>query len=478
MQNNSNAKLSLNSLRVKIQEMGGFLSAMVMPNIGVFIAWGLLAAFFIPTGWFPNARLNGLVAPLLKYLMPVLIGYVGGFNVYGKRGGAIGALATMGVVIGSHITMLIGGMVMGPLAAWLIKKFDKLIAGYIKPGLEMLVDNFSLGIIGFLILILGFLFVEPLFSGILALLSAGVQWLMVRNLIPLTSILVQPAQVLFLNNAINHGIMVPIGLQQVAATGKSILFMVEANGGTWTGLLLAFSLFGQGVAKRTAPASALIMFFGGIGEIAFPYALIKPITILGPMFGNIAALWLAQIFHGGTVGAVSPGSFLALVMMSPKNAMLVNIICYFVALVVSFLVVSFFLKLSQVTLSSKTDMPDSNSASSPTSFSSSSTLAKVAASHPIQNIIIACDAGMGSSAMGASMLSAKVQKAHLPNVHVQNVALDNIPNNADLIITSDTLFERVKDLYKQQSQVPVVPIKNYLDNEEYEQIIQMIQDSQ
>ena len=194
----------------------------------------------------------------------------------------------MGVVIGSHITMLIGGMVMGPLAAWLIKKFDKLIAGYIKPGLEILVDNFSLGIIGFLILILGFLFVEPLFSGILALLSAGVQWLMVRNLIPLTSILVQPAQVLFLNSAINHGIMVPIGLQQVAATGKSILFMVEANGGTWTGLLLAFSLFGQGVAKRTAPASALIMFFGGIGEIAFPYALIKPITILGPMFGNIS----------------------------------------------------------------------------------------------------------------------------------------------------------------------------------------------
>ena len=254
--------------------------------------------------------------------------------------------------------------------------------------------------------------------------------------------------------------------------------MVEANGGTWTGLLLAFSLFGQVVAKRTAPASALIMFFDGIGEIAFPYAFIKPITILGPMFGNIAALWLAQIFHGGTVGAVSPGSFWALVMMSPKNAMLVNIICYFVALVVSFLVVSFFLKLSQVTLSSKTDMLDSNSASSPTSFSSSSALAKVAASYPIQNIIIACDAGMGSSAMGASMLSAKVQKAHLPNVHVQNVALDNIPTDADLIITSDTLLECVKDLYKQQSTVPIVPIKNYLDNAEYEQIIQMIQESQ
>lgn len=223
---------------------------MVMPNIGVFIAWGLMAAFFIPTGWTPNEHLNELVPPILNYLLPVLIGYTGGYNVYGKRGGAIGALATMGVVVGADITMLIGGMIMGPIGAILMKKIDELLKGKVKPGLEMLVDNFSLGFLGFAIALIGFVAVEPVFAVILSFISGGVDWLMARNLIPLTSIFVQPAQVLFLNNAVNHGIMIPLGTQQVLETGKSLLFLVEANGGAWVGLLIAFSMFGTGMAKN------------------------------------------------------------------------------------------------------------------------------------------------------------------------------------------------------------------------------------
>lgn len=482
MENTSTPK-SKSNLRVKVQKMGGFLSAMVMPNIGVFIAWGLLAAFFIPTGWTPNEYLNELVGPIMKYLMPILIGYVGGFNVYGKRGGAIGALATMGVVIGAEITMLIGGMIMGPLAAVIIKKFDQLLKGKVKPGLEMLVDNFSLGIIGFIIVIIGFVAVEPIFAVILNFLQVGVEWLTQRNLIPLTSIFVQPAQLLFLNNAINHGIMVPLGLNQVAETGKSILFLVEANGGTWTGLVLAFAFFGKGMTKKSAPASTLIVFLGGIGEVAFPYALTKPITILGPMLGNIAALAVAQLFGGGTVGAVSPGSFLALVMMSPKGSMIVNIACYIIATVISFVVVGFLLKMdrSQQETSEEEFLAETASANGVIAANPEPITQKVQASAPtkkIEKVIIACDAGMGSSAMGASMLRNKAKKAMLNDISVTNVSVDHIPKQSevDMIITSENLVERVKSLYPDYD-VPILTIKNFLNNDEYDYFINFIKNS-
>lgn len=471
-----------NSWRAKIQRMGGFLSSMVMPNIGVFIAWGLMAAFFIPTGWTPNEHLNELVPPILNYLLPVLIGYTGGYNVYGKRGGAIGALATMGVVVGADITMLIGGMIMGPIGAILMKKIDELLKGKVKPGLEMLVDNFSLGFLGFAIALIGFVAVEPVFAVILSFISGGVDWLMARNLIPLTSIFVQPAQVLFLNNAVNHGIMIPLGTQQVLETGKSLLFLVEANGGAWVGLLIAFSMFGTGMAKKSAPASMLIQFLGGIGEVAFPYAMIKSITILAPIAGNMTALAIGQLFGGGTVGAVSPGSFLALLMMTPRGNFVVNIAMYASAVLVSFLVGAFFLRLSlKKDLAAEEELAlEGAGASTAEAFETEMPEPIVAENvthtgKPIRNVIIACDAGMGSSAMGASMLNTKARKNML-EVTVKNVSVDNIPEDADLIITNEILLERVKGLTKDK-QVPILTIKNFLDNSEYDRFIKFIKEN-
>ncbi|GCF94176.1 PTS system mannitol-specific EIICB component [Enterococcus florum] len=471
-----------NSWRAKIQRMGGFLSSMVMPNIGIFIAWGLMAAFFIPTGWTPNEHLNELVPPILNYLLPILIGYTGGYNVYGKRGGAIGALATMGVVVGADITMLIGGMIMGPIGAILMKKIDGLFKGKVKPGLEMLVDNFSLGFLGFAIALIGFVAVEPIFAVILSFISGGVDWLMARNLIPLTSIFVQPAQVLFLNNAVNHGIMIPLGTQQVLETGKSLLFLVEANGGAWVGLLIAFSMFGTGMAKKSAPACMLIQFLGGIGEVAFPYAMIKPITILGPIAGNMAALAIGQMFGGGTVGAVSPGSFLALLMMTPRGNFIINIAMYAVAVLVSFVVGAFFLKLSFKKDQAAQEELSLEGAGGSTAEGFESAMPELIVTENaaptgkmIKNVIIACDAGMGSSAMGASMLSTKARKNML-EVTVKNVSVDNIPENADLIITNEILLERVKSLTSGK-QIPILTIKNFLDNSEYDRFIKFIKEN-
>lgn len=458
----------MGELKVKIQKFGAFLSGMVMPNIGAFIAWGILTALFIPAGWIPNEKLNELVSPTLTYLMPVLLGYTGGKMVYEKRGGVAGALATMGVVIGADITMLIGGMVMGPLGAWVIKKVDRLFEGKVKPGLEMLVDNFSMGIVGALLMVFGFLAVEPIFDAILTVLSGGVNWLVAKQLLPFTSIFVQPAQVLFLNNAINHGIMVPVGIEQAAEAGKSILFLVEANGGVWTGVALGFAIWGTGMAKKSAPAATIIMGAGGIAEVVFPYVLSKPKTIIAPIIGNTAALFTLTILNGGTVAAVSPGSFFALLAMTPKGGFLANVAGYVVALVVSAVLTGIILKLD------KTETPEELPTVEKPDFSKEKI---VEANGTIEKIFFACDAGMGSSVMGVSLMRDKLEKAGLP-ITVDHTSVKNITEEPDFIVTTNALKARVLDtIEKYDKKIPVFGMDNLLDEQRYDQLIQMLKES-
>lgn len=460
------------SLRVRVQKFGTFLSSMVMPNIGIFIAWGLLTALFIPTGWMPNEELNNLVGPTLKYLMPILIGYTGGTMVHGRRGGAIGAAATMGVVIGADITMLVGGMIMGPLAAYIMKKVDALLEGKVKTGMEMLVDNFSLGIVGAILMVIGYLVIEPIFTVILSILTAGVMFIVENNLLPFVSIFVQPAQILFLNNAINHGIMIPIGIEQAATTGKSILFLVEANGGVWTGAVLAFALFGKGMAKKSAPAATLIMFFGGIAEVCFPYVLAKPKTILGPIAGNIAGLFTLSILNGGTVAAVSPGSFLALLAMTPKDCFFANIAGYFVALIVTCAVTGLF--LIRDTADENEQLSNNTDISSNKIVPVTEEIKSVTDLTTINKIIFACDAGMGSSVMGVSKMKTKLRKAML-DIDVEHSAVKDIPESADIIVTSAALEARVKDTIKKYNKnIPVFAMSNLLNDKDYDIIIKQI----
>lgn len=481
------------SARVKVQKFGTFLSGMVMPNIGAFIAWGLLTALFIDTGWLPNKELNNLVSPTLKYLMPVLIGYTGGQMVHGRRGGVAGAIATMGVVIGSDITMLIGGMVMGPAGAWVMKQVDKILEGKVKPGLEMLVDNFSMGIVGAIMMCVGYTAIEPIFNALLTVLAAGVQILMDHNLLPFTSIFVQPAQMLFLNNAINHGIMIPVGVEQAAATGKSILFLVEANGGVWTGVALAFAIWGRGMAKKSAPAAVAIMGLGGIAEVVFPYVLAKPKAIIGPILGNMAGLFTLQILGGGTVAAVSPGSIFALLAMTPRGSFVANIAGYVVALVVTTLVTGLVIRVDktgdeeEVVTEETAVIPEAVEKKEITEKAEAETAEVKAAdaaeaSHAdvwpdkVKTVIFACDAGMGSSVMAVSLMKNKVTKAML-DIEVDHMAIQNLDERADVIVTSQALEARVRDTISGFSKkIPVFPMNNLLDNKKYDELIEIIKE--
>jgi mannitol PTS system EIICBA or EIICB component len=348
-------KAATGGWRARIQTFGGFLAGMVIPNIGAFIAWGLITAFFIETGWVPNADLAQLVGPMIFFLLPILIGYTGGYLVHGQRGAVVGAIATAGVAIGGFVgtqvggelvqtPMFLGAMIAGPLGGWLIKQFDGMVGGRIRAGFEMLVANFSAGILGAILAILGFWAIGPVVAVISNAAGNAVDFLIDNTLIPLASIVVEPAKVLFLNNAINHGVLAPLGVQEVAREGQSILFMIETNPGPGLGLLLAFWFFGPRSVRPTVPGAIIIQFLGGIHEIYFPYVLMRPITIFGVIVGGMAGVFTFLVTGAGLVATPSPGSIFAYLAVTPKGGLFGVLAGVVVSAVVSFALNALLLK--------------------------------------------------------------------------------------------------------------------------------------
>lgn len=462
------------SVRARIQKFGGFLSGMVMPNIGAFITWGLITACFLSTGWYPNETIAQLIGPMLKYLLPILIGYTGGKMVYGDRGGVIGAAATMGVVVGAQIPMFMGAMIMGPLAAFCMKKVDRVFEGHIMPGFEMLVNNFSCGILGIFLVLLAFFAIGPCVQAINAVLSAGVKVIIDNGLIPLASIFIEPAKVLFLNNAINHGILGPLGIVQAAATGKSILFLLEPNPGPGVGVLLAYTFFGTGIAKKTAPGVAIIHAFGGIHEPYFPYILMKPIMILAAIAGGVSGAFVFQSFHAGLVATASPGSYFSVLAVAASSDYLPIILGMAVSTVVSFAVGSIILKAfpdeeNEDALKKAVEKKDAMKKAGRGEAAVLNEDINLAGK-TIQKIIVACDAGMGSSAMGASILKDKLKKAGL-NIEVKNVAIPNIPEDADLIVTHQSLTDRARN---KKADAIHISVDNFLASPKYDEIAELL----
>jgi mannitol PTS system EIICBA or EIICB component len=457
--------------RVRIQRFGSYLSGMIMPNIGAFIAWGIITALFIPTGWLPNEDLAQLVGPMITYLLPLLIGYTGGKMIYDGRGGVVGATATMGVIVGTDIPMFLGAMIMGPLAGYLIKKVDEVIQPKVRQGFEMLVNNFSAGILAGILTLIAFWTIGPVVEGLNNVLAAGVEAIVNAGLLPLANIFIEPAKVLFLNNAINHGILSPLGAKEAADAGKSILFLLESNPGPGLGILLAFMVFGKGTARQTSPGAAIIHFFGGIHEIYFPYILMKPLLILAAIAGGISGVFTFTIFNVGLVAPPSPGSIFALMAMTPKGGGHIGVLLgVLVAAAVSFAVAALILKTGKqeeedlAGAAAKMEAMKGKKSSVAGSFE-----AKAAGFDPknVNKIIFACDAGMGSSAMGASILKNKAKKAGL-EINITNTSINNIPSDADIVVTHKDLTSRAKEKLPTAHHISV---DNFLNSPKYDELI-------
>jgi PTS system mannitol-specific IIC component len=487
--------------RIAVQKVGTFLSGMIMPNIAAFIAWGFITALFIEKGPFPVGGIGGfgldsagqpntgLVGPMIRFMLPLLIAVQGGRMVYGVRGAVVAAVAVMGVIVSTEQPMFLGALIMAPLAAWVMKQLDKLWEGKIKPGFEMLVNNFSAGIAAAALAVAGFFAFGPIIETLSKGLGNGVNWLVDHSILPLASIIIEPAKVLFLNNAINHGVLTPLGIQQSAAHGKSILFLLEANPGPGLGVLLAYTLFGTGLAKSTAPGAAVIHFFGGIHEIYFPYVLAKPKLLLGMIPAGMVGIGTLVVFGAGLRAPAAPGSIIAVLAQTPGNSLIGVILSVLLAATTSFLICSLLLRLDRnrdIDLAGATAEMEALKGKrssvagylSPADEAAEDQLEAAgihhaasggAAGKPIHRIVFACDAGMGSSAMGASVLRNKIKKAGFADVDVQNVAIANLTDDVDLIVTHQDLTPRARTMSPSAQHVSV---DNFMNSPQYDAIVE------
>lgn len=442
--------------------IGRSMSAMVMPNIGAFIAWGLITALFIPDGWLPNDNLAKLVSPALTYLLPILIAYTAGKNIAGDRGGVTGAIATIGVIAGSDIPMFIGAMIMGPAGGLAIKEFDKLTKGRVRSGFEMLVNNFSVGIIGMLLAIAGFLVVGNAISALTGLVSRAAEALIAHKMLPLISLVVEPAKILFLNNAINHGIFSPIGIEQVHEIGQSVMFLIEANPGAGLGMLLAYWAVGKGSSKTSAPGAAIIHFFGGIHEIYFPYVLANPLLLISMIAGSSASLMFFSIFGGGLVAPASPGSIISVLAMAPKGQTLIVLAGVLIAAGVSFAV-------SLPLIKGRKANDADNQVNADVNISGSGTR---------QRIKFACDAGMGSSALGATRFRKRAAYENI-DADISNCAIEDIPADTDIVVCQNHLKDRALERVERNSaeggkKTVVIGIESFMDDPALDRLLESL----
>ena len=456
---------NLRSAQANVQRFGRFLSGMIMPNIGAFIAWGLITAFFIPTGWTPSGRLVSLVGPMITWLLPLLIGYTGGKMVWGVRGGVVGAIVTAGIVVGTEIPMFLGAMIVGPLGGWVIKQFDRAVQDKIRVGFEMLTNNFSAGIIGGVLAIVAFLVFAPIVTAISNVLGSAVEGLVNARLLPIASIFIEPAKILFLNNAINHGVLSPLGVQQATELGRSVLFMLETNPGPGFGILLAYLLAGKGIVRDSAPGAMIIHFLGGIHEIYFPYVLMRPILIIAVILGGASGVLIFQIFNAGLVAVPSPGSIFAYLAVTPPGQGFGVYLGIYGGMIVS-AIVSFLVALPFVRKAADVFAGDSLK-------QAQSKMQELKHVGDVRKIVFACDAGMGTSAMGANKLKRLIKAAGLTNVTVSHCPVDEVPQDVQIVVTQVNLEERVKRSAPPGAQV--VPVTNLVNAPEYDQIVEQLQ---
>ncbi|WP_246169472.1 PTS mannitol transporter subunit IICB [Actinotalea subterranea] len=484
-----------------------------MPNLPAFLAWGIITTLFIAVGWMPNEILGGygnadtgswqgaatklvlaedgttfnqylgLVGPMITYLLPLLIANTGGRVVYGARGAVVASVVAVGMIVGSTVPMFLGAMIIGPLAAWIMKKIDSIWAGKIKAGFEMLVDMFSAGIASAAMAVGAFFGFAPIITAVSNWLGELVNSLADAGLLPIMSIIVEPAKVLFLNNAIGNGALVPLGAQQVAENGKSLLFLVEANPGPGLGILLAYTFFGVGMAKSSAPGAAIIQFLGGIHEVYFPFVLMKPTLILAAIAGGATGVATNAAFGSGLTGPAAPGSIFAVFATTARDSYVGVILSVLLSFAVTFLISAVILRATRKRDLAKgggdlqaaiaqTEANKGKSSSALGALAGASASADGAATaRPIHAIVFACDAGMGSSAMGASILRDKLKKAGRADVTVVNKAVANLDDSADLVITHSELTDRAR---RHAPSARHVSVENFLSSPVYDDVVREV----
>ena len=437
----------------KTRRVGHYLSGMIMPNVSVFITWGIITTLIqylrgpLQSSFLEMDRL------MIQFLFPVLIAYTGG-RLIENRAGVVAAVAVIGMLTESEDPQILGAMVIGPLIGWIVFLFDKYVLPKVKPGYEMLVRNFSAGILGMLFGYLSLVFIGPIIAGITNQIGFFVGWLIQRNLLLFTNLFIEPLKVLFLNNTLNHGILTPLGIEQAGDAGTSILFLIETNPGPGLGVLLAFILFSRKELKATASGAFMIHLFGGIHEIYFPFVLLNPLLFAAVILGGMSGTLIFEMFQVGLKVPASPGSIVVILANAPQEMLLGVASGIAGSTLVSFIIAALVIRKDQT----KKEISE-----------------KVTKVTEIRTILFACDAGMGSSAMGASLMRQQLQASGI-SIPVDYTSIYRVNDDPHLLLITQNELKHLAEIQAPHAQL--VTIGNFLDQEEYTKVITMLTDEQ
>lgn len=432
---------------------------MILPNIAAFLAWGLMTAVAAPGGWLPNARLAALISPMLMTLLPILIGFSGGRLVYGVRGGVVGAIATMGAIVGSNVPMLIAAMLLGPLGGWMIRAIDRHLTSRVPAAVQMLASNFAGGICGMVLAAVALVVVGPVVASATRALGAAAQALTTAGLVPLIALVIEPGKVLFLNNAINHGVLAPLGAAQAHVDGRSLFFLLETNPGPGLGLLIACWMAGAAATRQSAPGALVVHFFGGIHEIYFPYVLMQPLSILALVAGGCAANATFAASGAGLVATPSPGSIFAELAMAPRGGLLPVLSGIATGALISFLVAIPIVRAA-ATRRTASDLEQAT-------IRSRALKAIAPSATRDRAIVFACDAGMGSSVIGANILARRLREAGVV-ARVIHAAIGEMPESAEIVVVHSSLADRAQ---RAAPAARVYAIEDFVHSPAYDDII-------
>lgn len=433
-------KLKKYSIVFYLRELGNYLSSLIMPNLSVFIAWGLINFLANFASGKMYLLLNGTEDILINFLLPLLIGYTGGKKIDHHRGGAIAGIATLGIMVGNDNSAVLGAMIIGPIAVMCFKRLNILILKKIQNGYEMLLQNILAGVVGTLFCLVGLFILTPIINFSTLLAIGGVHFLITHHLLPLVNVIIEPLKVFFFNNAINHGVLTPLGLNMVKETGQSILFLLEVNPGPGLGILLAFSLYGNQEERKQGAGASMIHLFGGIHEVYFPFVLKEPKLFLVAILSGITGTTIFQFLNAGLTMPVSPGSIILMLTSASLNSRISLLLGVLGSALVSFI-------LSLIILLNRND--EKNVA-----------VEIKGESQMIDQIIVACDAGIGSSAMGASLIDKELKRLGI-ELPVTNQSIYEVENNrASLILVHSQLKNQLQKL---APKVQILEIDNFLD---------------
>lgn len=458
-----------NSLKRLLSKGVKFYSSIIAANLPLFIMLGFISLMFSNSGLFPNEKMALVSQSCYKYLLPTILAYYAGKKIGGESGAFTGAVCGLAISIFSAYTSFIASIFMGTLCGILCRflkekiKFDKFT------GFEMISKNIFFGAVGVITVSLTYFIFAPIFSYIDLFFSNLIEYLSDVKTLPITTSVIETLKVFSLNNSINHGFLIPAGVENAANFGKSVFFLLETNPGPGLGILLAFYILNKDRRKYFASCMT-VQAIGGIHEIYFPIVLsnlkLLIALILGAMSGNL----VFYLLHAGARGAISPGSIITIFLMCTPSDWFAIMLGIATSAVVSCLSACLILEFD----AHKSKEVESDDNTSESIETTSEPVFSLPDFGYVEDIVFVCDAGIGSSVMAASMFKKMLIENGLGGISVSSSPVDEIPEDADLLICQKIISTKARNYNEYAT---IIEVENFMDSNMYKAIIEKIKNN-